>query len=260
MAFLFAARRLGILFTSIASVACLAACGGASSAPPGVSDDGGTGDAGTIGSGGGDSGGGTADGGDAGTSSSDASGLPDDSGSAARNSTCTPLSQQTGTAVDTSHGRLDGTLVYVLPLKGSNACNGDDSHVHLQVEVSGQVYDVAVDVGSTGDEVGLYQTSLALSGGAWSEGWHGSDSLAYPTLGLHSTSFPLDSPSSIAASVEALLQDTAQISIFCTGYSQGNGCHDVHYENGAGNDGAIVLDPSAATPSVLFFRFSDQTF
>ena len=33
-----------------------------------------------------------------------------------------------------------------------------------------------------------------------------------------------------------------KIAVFCTGYSEGNGCHDVHYENGNGKDGAIVLD------------------
>jgi hypothetical protein len=188
---------------------------------------------------------------------------PEDAGTvlAPRNSACTPSSQQTGALVDTKHGRLDGTLVYVLPTGGSSKCNGDESHVHLQVEVEGLVYDVAVDIGATGDEVGMDEQTLAVPGGTWAEGWHGAASLAYPTLGLTSTAFPTASPADIASKVESLLQSTSKISIFCTGYTpQDNGCHDVHYEDGSGSDGAIVLDPTAPTSAVLFFRFEGQTF
>lgn len=187
--------------------------------------------------------------------------LDADVDAAPRNAACTPLSQQTGTAVNTSHGRLDGTLVFVLPVGGSGKCNGDDSHVHLQIEVSGSVYDVAVDIGATGDEVGLYTTSIAVPGGAWSEGWHGTDTLSYPSLGLKSSEFPIQAPTDVASQVESLLESTSKISIFCTGYTPGdNGCHDVHYENGNGEDGAIILDPTSATSTVLFFRFQAQSF
>jgi hypothetical protein len=185
---------------------------------------------------------------------------PDDADAAARNATCTPLSAQTGTAVDTSHGRLDGTLVYVVPTGGPGKCNGDDSHVHLQVEVSSLIYDVAVDIGAAGDQVGMYQQTIALPGGAWAEGWHGADTLAYPKLGLSVGQFPIAAPATIAANVQSLLESTSKISVFCTSYTTDNGCHDVHYENGNGNDGAIVLDPTAATPTILFFRFEGQTF
>jgi hypothetical protein len=191
-------------------------------------------------------------------SSSDASG--EDGASPTRNSACTPLSQQTGDAVNTSHGRLDGTLVYVLPPDGSAACNGDDSHVHLQIEVNGSVYDVAVDIGTTTDEVGLYEATMSVPGGPWQEGWHGADTLSYPSLGVKSTELPLASPDSIAAQIESQVAGTSRIAIFCTGYSQGNGCHDVHYENGNGKDGAIVLDPTSASSPLLFFRFSGETF
>jgi hypothetical protein len=198
------------------------------------------------------------------TSSDDAGGAPDAPAEAqsppSRNSTCTPTSEQTGTLVNTTHGRLDGTLVYILPVGGSSKCNGDDSHVHLQIEVSGLVYDVAVDIGSTGDDVGMYQETLAVPGGAWAEGWHGTDSLAYPTLGLTTAEFPTQAPTPIADAVVAALANTSKISIICTGYSQGDGCHDVHYEDGTGNDGAIVLDPTAATSPVLFFRFEGQSW
>ena len=180
---------------------------------------------------------------------------------AARNASCTPLNQETGTAINSHHGRLDGTLVYVLPVGGSKTCNGDESHVHLQIAVSGDIYDVAVDIGSaSGGDVGYDEQSFPMPGGAWAEGWHSTDSLTYPSLGLHSTAFTTTDPATMAAKVESLLAGVSRISIFCVGYSQGDGCHDVHYEDGAGNDGAIVLDPDAASPSILFLRFTDQTF
>jgi len=67
-------------------------------------------------------------------------------------------------------------------------------------------------------------------------------------------------PNAMASQVESLLATTSKISIFCTGYSTDNGCHDVHYENGSGKDGAIVLDPTAAMSPVLFFRFTTDSF
>lgn len=184
-----------------------------------------------------------------------------EAGSAPRNASCTPLSQQTGTIVNSKHGRLDGKLVYVLPVNGSHSCNGDSSHVHLQVEVSGLVYDVAVDVGtSTTDEVGMLVTSETVPGGVWSEGWHSADNLSYPSLGVHSTQLTLADPGTIASQIESALGPTGQIAIFCTGYTQGNGCHDVHYQNGSGQDGAIVLDPASATSPMMFLRFQADSF
>ena len=201
-------------------------------------------------------------GGDAGSSPAapDAGASPG-SGPPSRNGSCTPLSQQNGTAVDTTHGRLDGTLVYVLPIDGASSCNGDSAHVHLQVEVSGSVYDVAVDIGKSGDEVGWYSQNIAVPGGGWSEGWHGADSLGYSSLGLSSGAFTTLAPSSMGSEVESLLASTSKISVFCTGYTPGdNGCHDVHYQDGTNQDGAIVLDPTAATSPVVFFRFANQSF
>jgi hypothetical protein len=206
----------------------------------------------------------TTDGGDAGSRATE--GGATDATTAAdagvtRNAACTPTSQQNGTAVDSSHGRLDGTLVYVVPVDQGKQCNGDNSHVHLQVEVSGEVYDIAVDIGTApNDEVGYLEETMAVPGGAWAEGWHGDDTLSYPTLGIHSTAFGLMAPDIVSQQVLTLLANTSKISIFCTGYSQGNGCHDVHYENGSGKDGAIVLDPTAATSPIVFFRFATPSF
>lgn len=211
--------------------------------------------------------------GDAATSGGEAS-APDDSGGASgdtaaaqaadgtpqRTAACTPLSQQTGTALNTPFGRLDGVLVYVVEKDGSHACNGDDSHVHLQVKANGAIYDVAVDIGTTGDEVSSFEEPIALPGGAWAEGWHGTDTLTYTALGIHSGQFTAASPDALSASLDAELAQVNHVSIFGTAYDTDNGCHDVHYHGGNGGDGALFLDPLSPTAHGLFFRFPTDTF
>jgi hypothetical protein len=189
---------------------------------------------------------------------SETSGPPD--GTPTYTSACTPLSSQTGTAIDTSHGRLDGYLSFVVPIGGSSACNGDDSHVHLQITMDGNIYDVAVDTGRFSGDVLLYETNMPIPDGAWSEGWHGTDALTYTSLGIHSTQFTPEVPAALGTKLQAELAGVNHISVFGTGYAQGNGCHDVHYEDGNGNDGALVLEPLSATSHVIFFRFSTDTF
>jgi hypothetical protein len=173
---------------------------------------------------------------------------------------CTPSFQQNGTAVSSYHGRLDGYLSYVVPEGGPGSCNGDNSHVHLQVRVSGSVYDVAVDVGKFSGDVLFYESDLPLPDGAWSEGWHGNANLDYVQLGLHSGQFTPEDPAALGQKIQSELAGVNHISVFGIGYMQGNGCHDIHYYNGSGNDGAIVVHPLASPAHALFFHFSTQSF
>jgi hypothetical protein len=173
-------------------------------------------------------------------------------------SACTPLSQQTGTAVNSTHGRLDGYLSFVVPQGGEKACNGDDSHVHLQVRVNGIIYDVAVDIGTFTGDSNLYEANMPIPGGPWSEGWHDLG-LSYPQLGLHSTQFTPEDPATLGQKIQSELAGVNHVSIFGDGYMQGNGCHDVHYENGT-QDGALIIEPLSPQAHIMFFRFSTQTF
>ena len=173
-------------------------------------------------------------------------------------SACTPLSQQTGTAFDTAHGRVDGYLAYVVPKDGPASCNGDDSHVHLQIRVNGVIYDVAVDIGTFTGDANLYEADMPLPQGAWSEGWH-DVGLSYPQLGVHSTQFTAEDPTTLGQKIQGELAGVNHVSIFGDSYSTENGCHDVHYENGTA-DGALVIDPLSPTAHILFFRFSTQSF
>jgi hypothetical protein len=159
-----------------------------------------------------------------------------------------------GSALSTSHGRLDGTLVAVVPIT-AHGCNADNTHVHLQVLVNGAVYDVAVNVDGIMDEL-----DAEIPDGAWSEGWHTSGTnLDYvSSLGLHSSSFSLTGTSAVATEIENQLASTNRISVFATGYGP-TGAHLVHRQGG-GRDGAIVVNPLACPSHLLVFRFSNQSF
>jgi hypothetical protein len=162
-----------------------------------------------------------------------------------------------GTGLTAAHGRLDGYLVSIVAPTNESKCNADNSHVHLQVLMNNAIYDVAVDTGSSGDDIYYLAKDMAPPGGAWAEGWHTSDALNYSSLGLKSTDFTDASPTDAPGIVEMQLATTNHISVFGTGYNT-NGMHLIHYESG--KDGALVLEPQAATSHVLFFRFAGDNF
>jgi hypothetical protein len=95
-------------------------------------------------------------------------------------------------------GRLDGFLVAIVPPANMQSCNDDDSHVHLQVRMSGMIYDVAIDVTDETtmmDDVHTTPLDIAMPDAMpWTEGWHtGTTVLAdYVALGLHDTDLTLE--------------------------------------------------------------------
>lgn len=160
-----------------------------------------------------------------------------------------------GAGLTQAFGRLDGYLVAIVPVGGSRACNGDSSHVHLQVKWKTAIYDIAVNADGLNEA-----KDVAMGGGAWAEGWHTGAGVQndYVQLGLHAADFVQDTLAVTAQKIEAALAQTSEISIFATGYGP-DGAHLVH-RNGSNNDGAIVPNPLSATPHMLFFRFSTQSF
>jgi hypothetical protein len=155
---------------------------------------------------------------------------------------------------DGTHGRLDGRLVSIVQ-PGAHGCNGDSGHVHLQIEMSGNVYDVAVNV----DIVDIAEKDAPLVGGAWSEGWHAPADLDYPAnFNLHSGDFTEDDQPTATKKVNDVLATANHVSIFATKYGT-DGVHLVH-RNGNGNDGAIVINPLSATPHWVLFHFPTQSF
>jgi len=168
-----------------------------------------------------------------------------------------PCTNTLGHALTAVHGRLDGYLVAIVPV-GAHSCNGDDTHVHLQVRASGSVYDVAVNVSDPANVHYLAQ-DMTMPDGPWSEGWHPGQAalLDYPTIGAHSTAFTALSTADLAKALDTELADVNHVSIFMTGYGD-NGGHLVH-RNGAGEDGAIVVRPLGAS-RLLMFHFAGTVF
>jgi hypothetical protein len=178
-------------------------------------------------------------GGDRGTSQGDA-GTPvssDGDGTPVRDACTSNL----GHALTTGFGRLDGYLVAILP-PGHHGCPSDSDHVHLQIRMSGEIYDIAITVvDTTGGPVALLEKDLPL------------------TDGLHDASFTATPKTELVARVQSALQHANHVSIFATGYTDRTGAHKVH-RNGFGEDGALIIDPTAATSHALLFHFSTQHF
>lgn len=175
-----------------------------------------------------------------------------------------PCTSHFGSALPSSgtFGRMDGYLVAIVPPGSTSGCNSDSSHVHLQIQVNGAIYDIAIDAtdGQTHtDDVHTGTLDIAMpSGPAWSEGFHTGVTLDYPSLGVHASALPLDSKAQVVSAIDADLATVNHISIYTTTYGS-DGAHLVH-RNGGGHDGAVVSQPLSPTAHVRLFSFSDQSF
>lgn len=124
--------------------------------------------------------------------------------------------------------------------------------------MSGSVYDIAVNVGTTADNIFYLEKDAALPDMVWSEGWHSGAPLSYGNLGVHSTDFTQLSKAAVTTSIEQELASANHISVFAVGYDQTGG-HLVHYQGGT-SDGAVVIDPLSASSKLMLFHFSNQSF
>jgi len=168
-----------------------------------------------------------------------------------------PCVSSFGNELTQSFGRLDGFLVAIVPV-GANNCNGDSDHVHLQVRMQGEIYDVAVNVGTQGaSDAGMAVRDVWLSM-SWEEGWHTGVGLDYASLGVHSTDLPLKPSAQNASELTSSLASVNHISIYATGYGP-DGVHLVHRGFG-GRDGLIITDAPSSPGKARMFRVSDQTF
>lgn len=169
-----------------------------------------------------------------------------------------------GDIITVGSGRLDGTLVAIV-MPDFNGCRGDDNHVHLQVEVDNDVYDVAINTASEFNEqdprVAMASVPLdALPGAPFDPGWHAGELASYTfDLGVPSDQFvPMERDPLSDAIVDAL-RTAGPISVFMVGFDDGSGGHKVH-KNNNGTDGLIVIHPDSASPTAIGFRFQDQFF
>jgi hypothetical protein len=169
-----------------------------------------------------------------------------------------PCTNNLGTALTSVYGRLDGYLVAIVP-PGNGACNADTDHVHLQIQMNGAIYDVAVNVGSsdpTMDDVHTTTREVALP--VWQEGWHTGVLQDYVSLGVHSTEIPLGTRTQNTTDIMNDLATVNHISVFGTGYGP-DGTHLIH-RNGQGHDGLLVTEPLSTPAHVRMFSFTTQAF
>jgi hypothetical protein len=165
-----------------------------------------------------------------------------------------------GDSLTDAFGRLDGTILAVVP-PGNKTCTAPNAtHVVLQVTMGGAAYRMVVNVLSTSSDphVWLGETSAPLAGGPWSEGWHPDVELDYvTTLGVTKSSFTEANQLEAVRRLDAALTIGAQVSVYATS-SGGASAHLVH-RNLTNADGAIVVDPDTA-PRYLLSAFPQQVF
>jgi hypothetical protein len=168
-----------------------------------------------------------------------------------------------GSALAPSFQRLDGRLVALVAPSGPRGCRPDADHLHLQILVGTDTYDVAVTTRSTdpsAPDVFLDEITAGLPGPTFATGAHDGVSIDYPTtFGAHDGDFTSHAEVELLSLLEARLSTVDEISVFATGYSGGDGAHLVH-RNGHEDDGALVLAPESPTSPVLLFHFGGQTF
>lgn len=162
-------------------------------------------------------------------------------------------------------GRIDGIVYAVQKPSDSQCVMPNSDHLVLQVLMNGAVYRMVVNVMSdrAGQSPDLRFAKLphALSGPAWSEGWHTDAPLDYAkTLGATSASgFAPKAMNDLVAAIAADVVVGAKVSVYATsGDGRPESAHLVH-RNKTNVDGAIVISPTTS-PTFLLFHFDNQTF
>ena len=168
-----------------------------------------------------------------------------------------------GAELTDSFGRLDGTLLAVIPPNYQGCAQPNSTHAVVQVKVGGAAYRMVVNVLSTSNQPMVYlgEVDAALAGGAWADGWHPGFQLDYvTTLGVTKSQFTLADEATAAARVYDNLELGQHVSIFATssGPPRADSAHIIH-RNATNADGAIVLHPETA-PHYLLTAFDEQSF
>lgn len=186
--------------------------------------------------------------------------VPDAASDADKSLTC---ASTFGTALTPAFGRLDGTVVAVVPPAHPTCAMPNSTHLVIQVAMGGATYRMVVNVLSTQGppDVSLLELDAPLAAGAWAEGWHPGVALDYvATLNVKSTSFLPVPMAALVTQITSEIDLGTHISVFATsGATEPHSTHLVH-RNLPNADGAIVLHPDSAQPHYLLFRFPQQSF
>lgn len=171
-----------------------------------------------------------------------------------------------GTSLTTAFGRFDGVVTAVVTPADTQCPLPNGDHVVVQVSSEdGGIYRMVVNVQSDfGDpEVRFAAIAAPLRGGFWDAGWHPGLTLDYPSdLQMHpDAGFIPISMGQLILRVADEITVGQRISVFAdsSGGTYSDSAHKIH-RNGGGHDGALVLNPDAASSRWLLFHFANQTF
>lgn len=203
-------------------------------------------------------GGGGGDAGDAGAEASGKDAAPEaDAAQVSCDDKAKPCVSSFGSLFTKSDGRADGTLVALVRPVDQQCAMPNSTHVVLELSILGQAQRLVVSV----DGVAVDTANAALLGPAYAGGWHENLDLDYPSyLGVHSTDFQSVTLDEGVAFICSHMTLGAPVSVYA--YSDGSkpsSAHQVHRNDGY-PDGAIVVDPTAKSPTYLLFRYANQTF
>ena len=167
-----------------------------------------------------------------------------------------------GSALTNAFGRVDGTIVAVVPPNDQACAMPNMTHLVIQVQMAGAVQRLVVDVLSNQGTpvVDFLELDAPLLGGPYVEGWHPGLMLDYPSmLGVHAAQFAPTVQADLVANITAELALGAKVAIFGTSMNEPTSAHLIHRGSVANQDGAIVIDPDTH-PHWLLIRFDEQTF
>jgi len=161
-----------------------------------------------------------------------------------------------GGALTDAFGRIDGTVLAVVPPNLQTCAQPNMTHLVLQVSMQVAAYRLVLNVDAT---VAMREIDAPLAGPAWADGWHTDAPLDYvTTLGAHYSDFA--KADDLVANVTDQLGLGARVSVYATGSggTKADSAHLVH-RNASNEDGAIVIAPDTA-PHYLLFKFDNQSF
>jgi hypothetical protein len=173
---------------------------------------------------------------------------------------CLPASKLAHDLPTNAWGAIEAEIVSIVLPDFTGNCPADSGHVHLQIDVNGKRYDVAVNVESTtGSTMGIFTEDLVAD----------LPPLGYSTTGfnypvqLHvsSTAFTSISKADLIARLQTELANASRVSIHGLTYTDGSGIHDVH-RNGYGHDGLILMRRNGVQGGdhAIALKFAEDVF
>lgn len=159
-----------------------------------------------------------------------------------------------------AYGAIEGELVSIVP-PGTHGCPNDSDHLHLQIDVDGKRYDIAMTINDTTGGQPMDFLTKDIAPKPLPKGWN-AVGFDFPTdLGVHSGDFTAMAKAPLLARLQSELATVSFVTIHGKSYTDGTGVHDVH-RNGGGHDGVLLAHGVGAggLDHALALHFYNDTF